>query len=173
MEKPIISLIAAIGKNRELGKGDKLLWEIPEDMQYFRNTTRGHANIMGRKTFESILGYLGKPLPGRTNIIVTRDKDYKVPEGCFAFDSIEKAIEFAKTLRDAQGKQEEEVFIIGGAQIYALGLPYADVLHLTLVDKEFPEADAFFPDYSEFKHEISRRESEGNGYKYAFVDLQR
>ena len=167
MEKPIISLIAAIGKNRELGKGDKLLWEIPEDMQYFRTTTRGHANIMGRKTFESILGYLGKPLPGRTNIVVTRDIDYQVPEGCFAFDSIENAIKFAKTI------EKEEIFIIGGAQIYALGLPHADVLHLTLVDKEFPEADAFFPDYSGFGHEISRREGEGNGYKYAFVDLQR
>ena len=163
----IISMIAAIGKNRELGKGDKLLWEIPEDMQYFRTTTRGHANIMGRKTFESILGYLGKPLPGRTSIIVTRDEDYKAPEGCFAFDSIEKAIEFAKTI------EKEEIFVIGGAQIYALGLPYADVLHLTLVDKAFPEADAFFPDYSEFSHEISRRESEGNGYRYAFVDLQK
>lgn len=164
MGKPIVSLIAAIGKNRELGKGDKLLWKIPEDAKYFRDKTRGHVCIMGRKTFKSILGYLGKPLPGRTSIIVTRDSESQPPEGCFKFDSIEKAIEFAKTI------EEHEIFIIGGAQIYSLALRYADLLHLTLVDQEFIDADAFFPEFSEFKKVIFERESEGDGYKYKFVD---
>lgn len=159
--KPTISLIAAIGKNRELGKENSLLWNIPEDMKHFRDTTRGHAVVMGRKTFESI----GRPLPNRTNIIVSRDKNYKVPEDCLRAESIEEAIKIASE------HESTEVFIIGGAQIYALALPYADKLYLTIVDKEFPDADAFFPDYPEFKKTISKRTSSDENYNYSFIEL--
>lgn len=178
--KPTISLVAAIGKNRELGKGNALLWDIPEDMKHFRETTRGHTVIMGRKTFESI----GKPLPNRNNIVITRDTDTFMkshPEfssGSLSDSgseagmtvhrvapSIEKALELAKE------KEEKEVFVIGGAQIYALALPYADKLYLTLVDKEFPDVDAFFPDYSEFKNIISERKSGDENYSYTFLEL--
>lgn len=158
-----ISLIAAIGKNRELGKGNALLWNIPEDMKHFRETTRGHVVVMGRKTFESI----GRPLPNRTNIIVSRDKNYKVPEGCLKAESIEEAIKISSQHED------DEVFVIGGAQIYALVLPYADKLHLTIVDKEFPEADAFFPDYSEFKTIISEKKSSDENYSFAFLEIEK
>lgn len=156
-------MIAAIGKNRELGKNNGLLWHIPEDAKYFKDKTTGHAIIMGRKTFESF----PKMLPNRVHIIVTHDKNYKVPEGCFVFDSIEKAIEFGKSI------EKEELFIIGGAQIYALGMKYADKLYLTLVDAEFPDADAFFPEYKEFNKVISRKKSRDNNFEYEFVELEK
>lgn len=159
--KPKISLIAAIGKNRELGKGNTLLWDIPEDMKHFRETTRGHVVVMGRKTFKSI----GRPLPNRVNIIVSRDKNYQVPEECLKVASIEEAIE------KAIPREKSEVFIIGGAQIYSLALPYADKLYITRVDKEFPEADVFFPDYSEFNKVISERTSSDENFSYTFLEL--
>jgi len=161
MVKPTISLIAAIGKNRELGKENTLLWDIPEDMKHFRETTRGHVVVMGRKTFESI----GRPLPHRVNIIVSRDKNYEVPEICIKASSIEEAIEEALKI------EKSEVFVIGGAQIYALALPYAEKLYLTVVDKEFPEADAFFPNYSGFQNVLSKRKSGDAHYSYAFLEL--
>lgn len=162
MNKPSISLIAAIGKNRELGKNNKLLWDIPEDMKFFRETTKGHAIVMGRKTFESI----GRPLPNRTNIIITRNPDYK-QAGCITTTSIEEALETAKE------HESEEIFIIGGAQIYKESIQYADKLHLTIVD-DAPEADAFFPEYEKkFTREISRKDSSEGDLKYMFVELGR
>lgn len=159
--KPTISLIAAIGENRELGKGNALLWSIPEDMKHFRETTRGHAVIMGRKTFESI----GRPLPNRINIIVSRDGNYQVPQDCLKVGSIEEAI------KEASQREKSEIFIIGGAQIYSLALPYADKLYLTLVNKEFPEADAFFPDYKEFNKVVSERKSSDKNFSYTFFEF--
>lgn len=159
--KPNISLIAAIGKNRELGKGNALLWDIPEDMKHFRETTRGHVVVMGRKTFESI----GRPLPHRINIIVSRDKNYDVPDGCLKVVSIEEA------LAEASQRENSEIFVIGGAQIYSLALPYVDKLYLTVIDKEFSEADAFFPDYSEFKNVLSERNSSDENFSYTFLEL--
>ncbi len=156
-----VSLIAAIGKNRELGKGNSLLWNVPEDMKHFRDTTRGHTVIMGRKTYESI----GRPLPNRVNIVVSRSVDYKVPEGVLKAIFIEEALEIARKL------EQSEIFIIGGAQIYALALPYADKLYLTVVDKEFPDADAFFPDYSKFKTIISEKKCRDGNYSYSFFVL--
>ncbi len=155
-------MIAAIGKNRELGKDNKLLWHIPEDMKRFRDLTRGHVVIMGRKTYESI----GRLLPNRTNIIITRDKDYKV-EGAVITHTFEEAIEVAKE-RETQG----EIYIIGGGQIYDSAIPYADKLYLTIVDKTFV-ADTFFPEYSEFKKVMSKKESNDETFKYAFLDLER
>src|SRR6185437_11011034 len=163
-----ISMIAAIGEgNRVLGKDNKLIWSIPEDTQFFRDTTRGHAVIMGRKTFES----LGKPLPHRMNIVVSRNGNNIANTGdCLIVDSLEKAIALAK---DWEPKNAEaEIFIIGGAQIYTEALPFADRLYLTLVEGHY-DGDAFFPDYPEFTQIISERKSEGNGYKYTFLTLQR
>lgn len=166
MKKPVVSAIAAIGKGRVLGKENKLLWHIPEDLKRFKEITRDHPVIMGRKTFESILGYTGKPLPERTNIVVTRDAAWR-HEGVLAVQSIEAAIEKGKEM-DA-----EEVFIIGGAQIYETALPYTDKLYLTLIDAE-AEGDSFFPPYeTEFTKKIFEEEHESNGLHYTWVDLQR
>lgn len=157
----LISMIVAIGKRRELGKENKLMWHIPADMKRFRQITVNHAVIMGRKTYESI----GRPLPKRTNIIVTRDINFKA-EDCIVVHSLEEAIEVGKTY------EREELFIIGGAQIYTQGLKYAQRLYLTLVDGEF-DADAFFPDYLEFKKVVSEEKGEENGFRYTFVTLEK
>lgn len=164
MNSPTVSLIAAIGKNRELGKDNELLFQIPEDMKFFRDKTRGHAVIMGRKTFESI----GRPLPNRINIVITQNSEFRIknPEAKIV-NSIEKALEFAKSV------EKSEIFVIGGAQIYKLALPLADKLYLTLVDKEVKGADAFFPEYKEFKNIIFSKKSKDENYKYEFFEITR
>lgn len=159
MKNSIISIIAAIGRNRELGRDRKLLWNISRDLKRFRELTSGHPVIMGRTTFQSI----GRPLPDRTNIILTRDRNFRA-EGCSIKHSIRKAIELAKS------KDKREIFIIGGGQIYEQALKYADKLYLTLVEGNF-EADTFFPDYSEFKKVIYQKEGLDNGYRYKFLEL--
>lgn len=156
-----LSIIAAIGKNRELGKNNALLWSIPEDMKHFRELTTGHAIIMGQKTYESI----GRPLPNRTNIVLTWDKDFQAP-GCTVCFSMEGAIARAKET------ESEEAFVIGGGSIYAQALPLADRLYLTLVDGVF-DADVFFPEYSDFSQVIDRRESQDVNYKYSFLVLEK
>jgi dihydrofolate reductase len=168
----MISAIAVIGKNRELGCDNKLLWDIPDDLAHFKKITSGHPVIMGRKTFESI----GSPLPNRFNIIITRDENYKI-NGCEVVNSIENAISLAKSILSSrsdksQGEAKKEIFIIGGAQIYKQALPYCDKLYLTLVD-DAPKADVFFPDYSEFPHIVSEEKKEYNGLKYKFIELVR
>jgi len=127
-----LSIIAAIGKNNELGKDNQLLWNLPEDMRHFRETTRGHTVIMGRKTFESI----GRPLPNRKNIVVTRDRAYTA-EGIEVAHSLEEALALV-------ANDSSEVFVIGGATLYTEALPQADKLYITHVDGAF-EADTFFP----------------------------
>lgn len=156
-----VSIIAAIGKNRELGKNNKLLWNIPEDLKRFRSITAEHTVIMGRKTFESI----GHALPNRTNIIVTRDKNYKA-EGCIVCGSLEEAIDLAKKTG------EEEVFVIGGGEIYRQSISLADKLYLTLVDGTF-DADTFFPDYSEFKKIVFSEKHKDEKYSYTFLEMER
>lgn len=157
----MISIIAAIGKNRELGKDNKLLWHIVKDFKRFKTLTSGHVVIMGRKTFESI----GKPLPNRINIIITRNRAW-TPLGCTVCYSLEEGLVEAK-------KNKSEIFIIGGAEIYKQGIKYADKLYLTLVDKEFPEADAFFPDYSDFKKIIKEEKKSDGKFTYKFIDLEK
>src|SRR3989338_5978809 len=165
MQKAIVSAVAAIGKNRVLGKENKLLWQIPEDLRRFKELTKGHPVIMGRKTFESIVSYLGGPLPKRFNIVVTRDKNWKY-DGIIAVGSVEDAIEEAKKL-------DKYIFIGGGAQIYEAALPYTDRLYLTLIDDQ-KEGDSFFPAYEKIFTHIAREESdEWNGLKYHWVDLDR
>ncbi len=163
MHKPIISIIAALGRNREIGAKNALMWHIPGELPRFKKITMGHPIIMGRKTFESI----GRPLPGRSNIVVTRDTSF-VREGVIVCGSIEEAIE-----RASESEGSNEVFIIGGGQIYEQALKFTDKLYLTLVDQEYPEADAFFPEYSEFNKIIKEEKGESEGLKYKFVTLQR
>ncbi|OGC88788.1 hypothetical protein A2419_03490 [Candidatus Adlerbacteria bacterium RIFOXYC1_FULL_48_26] len=166
MQKPYISIVVAVGKNRELGLGGKLLWHIPEDLKRFKALTLGHPVVMGRKTFESIVAILGKPLPGRTNIVITRDTNWSY-EGVLVFHSLEEALAKAREL------DQEEIHIGGGADLYAQALPFVDRLYLTLID-DTKEADTFFPGYeSEFTKEISREQHEHEGLKYTWVTLER
>ncbi len=167
MKSPKVCAVVAIGKNRELGLDGKLLWHIPDDLRRFKELTLGHPIIMGRKTFESILGYTqGKPLLGRTNIVVTRDTEWKY-EGVIVTSSLEEAIAKAKEL------DTEEIHIGGGAQIYEQALPYIDKLYLTLIDDE-KEADSFFPAYEGvFTKKVFEESREWNGLKYRWVDLER
>lgn len=155
----MISIIAAIGKNNELGKGNTLLWNMPADMKHFKDTTSGHGVIMGRKTFESI----GRPLPNRRNIVITRDSSYK-KEGIEIVHSVEESTKLFKN--------EEEVFVIGGAEIYKQALPFADRLYITHVDDIKSDADAFFPEiipivWNEIKHEEHQKD-EKNPHNYTF-----
>ncbi|MEO0058715.1 MAG: hypothetical protein RLZZ312_362 [Bacteroidota bacterium] len=128
----MIILIAAIAKNNALGKDNKIIWHLPNDFKRFKKITTGHYIVMGRKTFESF----PKPLLNRTHIVISRQKNYE-PEGCIVVNSLEKAIDTCP--------KDEDVFIIGGAQIYSLALPICDKLELTKVNANF-DADAFFPE---------------------------
>lgn len=128
----MVILIAAAAKNNALGKNNDLIWHLPNDFKRFKAITSGHYIIMGRKTFESF----PKPLPNRTHVVITRQKGYQ-PEGCIVVDSIEKAL--------AISPKNENVFIIGGGEIYTLGLPFAQKIELTRVHNDF-EADVFFPE---------------------------
>lgn len=157
----IISIIAAIGENRELGRNNNLIWKIPEDMKRFRESTSGHPVIMGRKTYESI----GRPLPHRTNIIITRQSGYQA-DGCLVVDSIEQAITQAKKLAT------EEIFIIGGGEIYKAAWPHVNRLYLTIVHKT-AAADVFFPEYAEFTKVINKEERDNGEYRFTFLDLEK
>lgn len=161
----MISIIAAIGNNNELGKDNDLIWHLPADLLHFKKMTSGHYIIMGRKTFESI----GKPLPNRTSIIISRNPQYHVA-GCLTATSLEAALDLAKN--------QEKIFIIGGAQIYkqAMEQKLADQLEITRVEGDF-EADAFFPEITpEDWMEIAREEHQAddkNKYNYAFIRYQK
>jgi dihydrofolate reductase len=142
----MIIMIAAVAENNALGKNNELVWHLPNDFKRFKSLTTGHHIIMGRKTFESF----PKPLPNRTHVVITRNKNYN-PEGCVVVDSIEKAIAICP--------ENETSFIIGGGEIYNLGLPFADQLEITRVHHSF-EADAFFPEIN--RNEWKEVESEYN-----------
>ncbi len=159
MPKPKISLIAALAENRAIGKDNKLLFRIPEDLKRFKKLTSDHPIIMGRKTYESI----GRPLPNRTNIVVTRNKSYKAA-GCIVVSSIKEA------LRRVHG--EKEILVIGGGQIYAETIKDADKLYLTIVEGNY-DADTFFPEYPDFKKVTFRQSGQSNRLKYKFLDLER
>lgn len=166
MKNPPIVLVVAIGKNRALGKEDKLLWHIPDDLKRFKALTKGNPIIMGRKTFESILGYLGKPLPERTNIVLTRDEAWSHP-GVVVVHSLDEALEKARALNP------KEIHIGGGAALYEQVLPQVDKLFLTLIDDE-KEADSFFPPYEHlFTKKVKEEKREHEGLAYTWVDLER
>ncbi len=155
----MLSIIVVIGKNREIGCDNKLLWDIPKDMERFTKITKGHPVLMGDKTFESI----GKALPKRINIIISRDKNYQA-KGCEICHSIEDAIKLGNKI------DKQEIFIIGGGSIYKQTIDIADKLYLTVVD-DSPKADTYFPDYSQFQNIAHEEEVEDNGLKFKFLEL--
>jgi dihydrofolate reductase len=157
-----ISIIAALGKDRAIGYQNKLITPLPADLKRFRELSMGHPIIMGRKTFDSI----GRVLPGRTNIVITRDEAWNV-EGAVKASSIEDALEKAKA------HDQQEIFVIGGGQIYTQALPYADQLYLTLIESD-QEGDVFFPPYeAEFTKKTFEEKGEHEGLKYTWVNLER
>lgn len=161
MNKPKISIIAAVGKKRELGKNNQLLWHLSGDLKHFKELTTGHAVIMGQKTYESI----GRPLPNRLNIVLSKDPDFK-PDGVGVCNNIDKAIHVARD-------NNQDIFIIGGGSVYAQTINLADKLYLTKVNKEY-DADTFFPDYSAFDKTISESETMNeNGIEYKFIELEK
>ena len=161
----IISIIAALGKNNEIGQDNRLLCRLPDDLKRFKEITSSHTVIMGRKTFESLPK---GALPNRKNIVVSRNPDLQI-EGAMVCSSLDAAL--LKCL------DEEEVFIIGGAQIYRQALPMADKLYLTKIHAAFPEADVFFPEinYKEWR-EVGREmylADEKHPYSFSFVEYER
>lgn len=160
----VLSLIAAAARNRAIGKNGQLLWHLPEDMRYFRETTRGKPVIMGRKTWESLPDSF-RPLPGRHNIVVSRNPSY-LAAGATSTHSLEEAIEKAGDV--------DEVFVIGGAELYRLAIPFAQRIYLTEIASDF-DGDAFFPDCPERDwEEISHKEQQGkSGLEFSFVVYRR
>ena len=150
----MITLIAAAAENNALGKDNQLIWHLPNDFKRFKEITSGHYIVMGRKTFESF----PKPLPNRMHVIITRQKDYKA-EGCIIVDSIEKAIE--------KCPKNEELFIIGGAEIYQQSIDFADKIELTRVHASF-EADAYFPEINLYQWKLIFEEKHFKDEKHNF-----
>ena len=153
----MIIMIAAVAENNALGKDNELVWHLPNDFKRFKTLTSGHHIIMGRKTFESF----PKPLPNRTHIIITRQKNYQA-EGCIIVDSIEKALSICP--------KDEDSFIIGGGEIYTLGLAYTDKIEITRVHSSF-EADAYFPEINkkDWKLEKSEFNEKDEKHKYDYT----
>ncbi len=161
----MISLIAAIGKNNELGKNNTLVWNMPTDLKYFRETTSGHPVIMGRKTFESV----GRPMPNRRNIIITRDLNYK-KDGIEVVHSLKEAL-------DIVPHKNEEIFIIGGEAIFKESMSLADRLYITHINATDKDANVFFPEiipivWNEVSREEHKKDSE-NPFDYTFSVYER
>ncbi|THE10388.1 dihydrofolate reductase [Bacillus timonensis] len=155
----MISLLLAMDKNQLIGKDNDLPWRLPADLAYFKRVTMGHPIIMGRKTYDSI----GRPLPGRENIIVTRDTSYKA-EGCMVIHSIEEIVKMSE-------ETQQELFVIGGAEIFKEILPNTDRLYITEIDEEF-EGDTYFPAFDKSEWKVISKEKgikdEKNPYEYTF-----
>lgn len=167
----IISMIVAVAQNRVIGRNNQLPWNLPGDLPYFRNKTWGKPIIMGRKTYES----LGRPLPGRTNIVITRNSDYAVPEGVRLVNSVDRAIDVAQAVASIDAA--DEIMIIGGAEIYSLCLPVTQKLYLTEVHADV-HGDAYFPEFNKAQwKEISRTAGENdpsvNPYEFSFAVYER
>jgi dihydrofolate reductase len=170
-----VSIIVAMANNRAIGKDNQLLWHIPEDLKYFKKTTFGKPIIMGRKTFESI----GRALPGRLNIVVTRQKDFQHPQ-IRVVNTVEEALKVAEAHAYIDGI--DEVMCIGGAEIYSSTLPKADRLYVTHVDAEI-EGDAFFPEINdsewkqiskqEFLLEDDKKKGQADNYNFSFCVYDR
>ncbi|MDQ1085921.1 dihydrofolate reductase [Siphonobacter sp. SORGH_AS_1065] len=156
----MVHLVVAVAENGAIGKDNQLIWHLPDDLKQFKKITSGHTIVMGRKTYESI----GKPLPNRTNVIITRNPAYQA-EGCLVVTSLQEAME-----------KDTDIYVIGGAEIYAQALPATDVIHLTEVHIAV-DGDAFFPklDAGEWV-EVSREShsaDEKHAYPFDFVELRR
>lgn len=161
MHKPLISLIAAMANNRVIGKDNAMPWHLPADLGHFKTVTLGKPIIMGRKTYESI----GRPLPGRKNIVISRDSSYTI-EGCETANSLDEAIELVSDV--------EEIMIIGGGHLYSQTLPHADRLYLTFIDLNV-DGDTQFPEFEHLELTEVKREKhlkdDKNPYDYQFVDF--
>ncbi|MDM1044156.1 dihydrofolate reductase [Myroides sp. 1354] len=155
----MITLIAAIAENRVLGKDNAIIWHLPDDFKHFKTLTSHHYIIMGRKTFESF----PKPLPNRTHVIITRQQDYAVPENCIVVHSLREALTLTQN--------EEEVFVIGGGEIYHQALEHADQLELTQIHASF-DGDAFFPEFSTTEWQLVKEsyhpQDERHAYAFTF-----
>jgi len=159
---PLLSLIAARARNGVIGRDNALPWHLPEDLKYFKATTLGHPILMGRKTYDSI----GRPLPGRTSIVITRNPEWRA-DGCIVVPSIDTALQAVA--------DRDEVFVIGGSELYAQTLPRADRLYLTEIDADFA-GDAWFPQLDPAEWQELSREThadDGRGFGFAFVVYQR
>lgn len=160
--QPVLTLIAAVARNSVIGRDNALPWKLPEDLKRFKALTTGHPIVMGRKTWES----LGRPLPGRHNIVITRDVAYRA-EGATVVGSLPEALKAAG--------DTAELFVIGGAEIYRLALPLANRLQLTEIDADF-DGDTVFPTFAQSDWKETARErhhSDAAGFDYAFVTYQR
>jgi len=162
LKKPVISLIAAMAKNRVIGKDNKMPWHLPADLKHFKAVTMAKPIVMGRKTYESI----GRPLPGRQNVIISRNSNYTV-EGCSVVNSIDAAVELLS--------DNKEIMIIGGGFLYSQVMGIADKLYLTFIDLEV-EGDTHFPKFENLNlTEIANEKhlsDDINPYNYRFVDYQ-
>lgn len=160
----MVTLIVAMGKNRAIGKDNQLLWHLPNDLKHFKEMTSGHPIVMGRKTYESI----GKPLPNRTNIVISRQKEW-FEEGILIVGSIKEALKFAQ-------KIDPDVFVVGGGHIYEQTIAEADRLEVTWVDAEI-EADTFFPEIDlslwEKTNEIAHEKDEKHEFNFCFQTFER
>lgn len=148
--KPDIYLVTAISDNNVIGRNGNVPWQVKADLDYFAELTTGHFIICGRKTHESILKKLGHPLKNRKTIILTKQNGYSAPKNCFVVNSWKKAL---KTVGN-----RKKVFVIGGAEIFKLALPYAKIMYLTRVHKIVDDGDTFFPKYSQNKWELTSQE---------------
>lgn len=159
---PTLSLIAAMARNRVIGIDNRLPWHLPEDLKHFKALTLGHPIVMGRKTFESI----GRPLPGRTSIVISRNPQWQA-DGCLVAGSIAQGLALAPAA--------DEVFVIGGAELYGQALGLAQRLYLTEIDADFA-GDAYFPPIDMAQWQEAERvvhEDDGRGFGYAFVRYDR
>ncbi|MBC7692545.1 MAG: dihydrofolate reductase [Methylotenera sp.] len=161
----IISLIAAMDQNRVIGVENRLPWHLPEDLKYFRKTTSGRPVLMGRKTFESI----GRLLPNRLNVIMTRQKSFVAPEGACVVSSWNGALEEIL----AKAPTTEELFVIGGSEIYEMALPHADRLYITEVETTVSGGDAYFPKWNPQSFDEKKREAHDGAPRFSFVVLER
>ena len=168
--KQAYKIIVATGLNNEIGAQGDLLWHLPKDMRWFKENTTGADVIMGRKTYESFPKKF-RPLPNRTNIVITRKEDYPLPEGAHKVNNLEAAFAFAENC------DETEKYIIGGGEIYQAALTYCKEIVLTKVHASFPEADTFFPsiNYDEWTEIWSEhhQSDEKHAYDYSFIRLVR
>jgi len=166
--QPRVALIWAMARNRVIGHHNALPWHLPADMKHFRELTTGHPVIMGRKTFES----LGRPLPNRTNIVITSDRNY-APQGCFVAHSLDEALAMAAP---SVPPDDPEIFVIGGEKLYVQMLPRADRLYMTLVETD-AEGDAWFPEidlasWRDIRKDLHPADAK-NPYACTFLTLER
>ncbi|MDT8887573.1 dihydrofolate reductase [Aquirufa regiilacus] len=161
----MLKILVAFDENRVIGKNNTLIWHLPADLKRFKTLTTGHVIIMGRKTFESI----GKPLPNRTSIVISRQADLQI-DGAIIAHSVEEAILKAKSIT------REDIYIVGGAEIYALSLPLADQILVTQLHDIF-EGDAYFPEIPTETFEVAEKErgitDEKNAYQYSYITYTR